>query len=147
MAAHKRGSNRAFPPTFYASSTNANAAPRKRPKTATDDAERMASVVDHALASAAELFQIQNLPLDPASVLARQGPLLARFVTPETRAGERERLQSVVARLRANQMRPSQVCPGVSDDCDYAKAQILIECEDQLRALDAVLARTAMDWH
>ncbi len=81
---------------------------------------------------------------NPPSVLARQGALLARFVTAETREAERERLRHVVARLRGGQLLPSQVCPDVSDCCDYARAQILLECEDQLRALCAVLGATKL---
>ena len=100
------------------------------------ESECMSAVVDHALLAG---LAIQRMPMDPPSVLARHGALLARFVTPETRTAERARLHRVVTRLRCGQMLPSQVCPGVSDCCDYARAQILIECEDQLRALCAVL--------
>jgi hypothetical protein len=104
--------------------------------------ELMSTVVNHILSTGGTLdlsSAYHAVAVDPQSVLRRQRAFLAQFVAPDARANEHAHLKSIIARLRAGQLLPSQVCPGAPDDCEYARAQILIECEDQFRALDILL--------
>lgn len=161
----KRPWNRAFAPSpievgafstvFVPAQASVEKLKRPRPSSAVADgveednadieAVLMDAVASHLLtetASAGEdlVRAYRTLPCDSVSLMTRQRLLLARFDTREARLQEHARLQSAMHNLRAGRLVPSQICPGVPDDNEYVKAQIFLECEDQLRALELVLS-------
>ena len=145
----KRRRNRAFfrPAPLVVADVDEDDAPKKTTRTMSlEDDVPMSAVLQHVLTqdTADPTRGYRALALDPQSVLMRQRGLLARFRTPEAREAERARLQRAIVNFRAGRLRPSQLCPGVADDCpDYVRLQIHVECEDQLRALDMVLIEPA----
>ena len=144
----KRRRNRAFfRPAPLVVDEDVAEAPKKTTRTMSlEDDVPMSAVLQHVLTqdTADPTRGYRALALDPQSVLMRQRGLLARFRTPEAREAERARLQRAIVNFRAGRLRPSQLCPGVADDCpDYVRLQIHVECEDQLRALDMVLIEPA----
>ena len=144
----KRRRNRAFfrPAPLVVEDVEDVEAPKKTRTMSLEDDVPMSAVLQHVLTqdTADPTRGYRALALDPQSVLMRQRGLLARFRTPEAREAERARLQRAIVNFRAGRLRPSQLCPGVADDCpDYVRLQIHVECEDQLRALDMVLIEPA----
>ena len=144
----KRRRNRAFfrPAPLVVADVEDVEAPKKTRTMSLEDDVPMSAVLQHVLTqdTADPTRGYRALALDPQSVLMRQRGLLARFRTPEAREAERARLQRAIVNFRAGRLRPSQLCPGVADDCpDYVRLQIHVECEDQLRALDMVLIEPA----